>query len=69
MSLHSKAEGSELLVIQGMNHVLKEVEGDLAAQLPSYFNPELPLHKKLGVGILKFVRNIETEQGGDSDPE
>ncbi|AKS42467.1 alpha/beta hydrolase [Wenzhouxiangella marina] len=33
--------------IDGMNHVLKAVEGALPAQLPSYTDPSLPLHEAL----------------------
>ncbi len=53
--LHASAKGSELLIVQGMNHILKEVEGDLTTQSPSYLNPALPLHKDLGAKILKFI--------------
>lgn len=54
-SLHASAKESELLIIKGMNHVLKEIEGDLNTQLPSYFDPALPLHKDLGVKVIKFI--------------
>ena len=54
--LHAGAKGSELLVIKGMNHILKEVDGDLNAQLPSYMDPQLGLHKDLGPGVLKFIK-------------
>lgn len=54
--LHAAAKGSELLMIKGMNHILKEVDGDLNAQLPSYFDPNLGLHKDLGAGVIKFIK-------------
>jgi uncharacterized protein len=60
--LHSKAKGSELLVIQGMNHVLKDISGDLKSQLPSYFQPDLPLHKDLGIGVLKFINKTTSNK-------
>ena len=44
-----------LLLIAGMNHVLKEVSGDLAAQLPSYGNPDLPLAPQLVPAIVSFI--------------
>ncbi len=59
--LHAKAKGSQMIVIEGMNHVLKEVQGDLAAQTPSYFQPDLPLHKDLGPEIADFLKAIRTE--------
>ena len=54
--LHAKAKGSKLIIIKGMNHVLKEAEGDLSAQMPSCFKPELPLHKDLGGKVVEFLK-------------
>ena len=47
-----------LLVIQGMNHVLKPVSGDMAAQLPSYYSPAPPVSPELVAGIAEFVRGV-----------
>lgn len=55
--LHAGSKGSNLIVVEGMNHVLKAVEGDLPTQMPSYFDPKLPLHKDLAEGIIKFLKN------------
>ncbi len=66
--LHAAAKGSELLIVEGMNHVLKEVDGDLNAQLPSYFRPDLPLHKDLGVGVVRFLKTTRTERAARSKP-
>lgn len=44
-----------LRMIEGMNHVLKKVGGDLQAQLPSYSDPEVPLHPGLVETILEFM--------------
>ena len=57
--LHAGAKGSTLMVVEGMNHVLKAVKGDLAAQMPSYFDPDLPLHKDLAPGIIEFLKTAE----------
>lgn len=46
---------AELVLIEGMNHVLKEVSGDAAAQQPSYANPTLPLHPKLTDPVAAFI--------------
>jgi alpha-beta hydrolase superfamily lysophospholipase len=43
-----------LEVVDGMNHVLKEVR-ETAQQLPSYSNPELPLHPGLVDALVRFV--------------
>ena len=61
--LHDAAKGSDLIVIKGMNHVLKAVEGDFANQISSYFNPKLPLHKDLAEGVIKFLKTANTEPG------
>ncbi len=53
--LHASAKDSELLIIKGMNHVLKEIEGDLNTQLPSYLDPTLPLQKELEAKVLDFI--------------
>lgn len=44
--------------IDGMNHVLKAVEGEIAAQLPSYTNPELPLHPALVPLIAEWIESV-----------
>ena len=56
--LHTSAKNSELLIIKGMNHVLKEIEGNLDTQLPSYFDPALPLHKDFGTEMIKFIHKV-----------
>jgi len=38
-----------------MNHVLKNVGGDLAAQLPSYADPGLPVNTELVKVIAEFI--------------
>ena len=50
---------AELLIIEGMNHVLKDVpEGDLTANAAMYNNPELPLSEGLISGMLKFIEKL-----------
>lgn len=55
-ALHQARAGSKLVRIVGMNHVLKKVPSDLNAQIPSYSNPDLPLHPELMGAISRFVR-------------
>lgn len=52
-------QDGELLIIQGMNHVLKNApEGDLAANAATYNNPDLPLSEGLISGMLKFIEKL-----------
>lgn len=47
---------AKLVVIEGMNHVLKAVSGDLAQQWPSYSDPALPLAPGLVDELVAFLR-------------
>ena len=47
--------GATLLVIEGMNHVLKTVPNDPAKQTSSYSDPTLPVAPDLISGISSFV--------------
>ncbi len=49
---------SEYLIIENMNHVLKEVK-DLAEDQKSYGNPDLPVVPKLINEISSFVKSIK----------
>jgi len=60
--LHAGAKNSEMKIIEGMNHVLKEVKGNMKDQLPSYFDPKPPLHRDAGKAILTFVLKPKAEQ-------
>lgn len=46
-ALHAAHPGAELLVVEGMNHVLKLVPADPAAQQASYTDPSLPVAPEL----------------------
>ena len=48
---------AKLVVIEGMNHILKMVSGDLQAQIPSYSDPKLQLSEKLTPELVQFVRS------------
>ena len=54
--LHAAVPNSQLVIIDSMNHVLKNIQGDVIQQLPSYSNPKLPLNQKLGETIVQFVK-------------
>ena len=47
-----------LLVIPGMNHILKDVPADRGTQVASYSNPDLPVDSELVGAIVTFVRRI-----------
>ncbi|MEM8556271.1 MAG: alpha/beta hydrolase [Bacteroidota bacterium] len=53
------ADNAELVVIEGMNHILKAVTGSLTEQLPSYGDPTLTLHPDLVPAISAFLSGIE----------
>jgi hypothetical protein len=57
--LLNKAPRTELELIKGMNHVLKEAPEDRAANLSTYANPDLPLHPRLVGKIEDFVKDRE----------
>lgn len=57
--LHEHAVNSKLKIIEGMNHVLKKIEGDLNAQYLSYFDPKLPIHDDLGAEVIKFIEGLK----------
>lgn len=56
--LHAASQSSELHLIGGMNHVLKTASSDMAEQLATYSNPDLPLHPDLMPAILDFIRAL-----------
>ena len=45
-----------LAIIEGMNHVLKEVPADQQRQMASYGDPALPLHPQLAPALIGFLR-------------
>ena len=44
------------MIVEGMNHILKTVSGDLQTQIPSYSDPKLQLSEKLTPALVEFVR-------------
>ena len=55
-ALHAAKPDAELLLVEGMNHVLRIVPLELRAQLASYDNPRLPLARPAVEGIAGFIR-------------
>lgn len=56
LALQAAKPDAELLIIPGMNHVLRISSQDLPAQLASYNNPKLPLAQGLGEQIAQFIQ-------------
>lgn len=53
--LHAAKQESQLLFVEGMNHVLKLVPADPAAQEASYSDPTLPVAPALVEGVSAFI--------------
>ena len=49
---------ARLVVIEGMNHVLRIVHNDMKRQLASYKDPNLPLAAELGSQIIDFIDGL-----------
>ncbi|WP_373894949.1 alpha/beta hydrolase [Virgibacillus sp. CBA3643] len=54
--LHKAKEDSEIVLIEKMNHVLKEAPEDRAGNMSTYVNPDLPLADGLMDGIVEFLQ-------------
>jgi len=61
--LLSKANKSaRLLIIDGMNHVLKTVPNDLELQIKSYSNPGLPIPSELTDKMAAFIKELNDKK-------
>jgi pimeloyl-ACP methyl ester carboxylesterase len=54
-ALKKAAPSAKLVIIEGMNHVLKSVAADPAKQTASYTDPALPINAELIKNIIEFV--------------
>lgn len=57
--LQTARPSAKLLVIEGMNHVLKAVAGDLPKQFPTYSDSTLPVVPQLITEIGVFVKSVK----------
>ncbi|AMC10608.1 hypothetical protein Lupro_04850 [Lutibacter profundi] len=55
--LHKANSTSELVLIKNMNHIFKEINGDINENMLSYTNPNLPIMKELVNSITTFIKN------------
>lgn len=56
--LHEANPKSELVIIENMNHVLKEIKGDNSENIKSYTDPALPVMPELVEKITTFLQKI-----------
>lgn len=49
---------AELVLIENMNHVFKEIKGDDSENMKSYSNPDLPIIPRLTSTIKMFVKSL-----------
>lgn len=49
---------AELVLLENMNHVLREIEGDSLENSKTYNEPNRPLHPQLVSAITKFISNL-----------
>lgn len=62
-ALHGTQPDSTLLLLPGVNHVLKSVQGDdRAANLASYADPDLPLAPGVAEAVVQFMLANTAEQ-------
>lgn len=57
-ALHAALPASRLLLVDGMNHVLKDVPADRTRQIASYSDPSLPVVPRLIEEVAAFVRGV-----------
>lgn len=55
---------AELLLVDGMNHVLRIVPDDVEQQLASYAEPERPLASELAPALLAFIGKVPASSAG-----
>ncbi|MCH8495169.1 MAG: alpha/beta hydrolase [Balneolales bacterium] len=53
----SSSQTSKLVIIDGMNHILKPSEADIQRNIATYSQPELPLSESLIPQIVEFINN------------
>jgi fermentation-respiration switch protein FrsA (DUF1100 family) len=57
--LHKAAENSELFIVENMNHIFKEINGDMPENMQSYNNPNLPIMLNLSNKISTFIKVLK----------
>jgi fermentation-respiration switch protein FrsA (DUF1100 family) len=57
VALNDNAQNSSLLIINGMNHILKDCSDNYVENLKTYYNPDLKINKELINKSVEFLRN------------
>ena len=57
--LHKANKNSQLYLIKNMNHLFKEIKGDINENMGSYNNPNLPVMEELTTIITTFTNGIK----------
>jgi len=60
--LHQAAPEAKEVLIEGMNHILKEAPADPSANRATYVKPDLPLHPDLLPAITNFIRSLHPSE-------
>lgn len=55
--LHEADPASKMLLLEGMNHILRKVSTDKNENFKSYNDPTLPIDAELITGITEFIKN------------
>lgn len=50
---------AKVLILENMNHILKECESDYQKNVATYTNPELPLKAGLVEGLVEFIKSCK----------
>jgi len=57
--LHKAASNSKLFIIDKMNHIFRQIDGEHLENTKAYNEPQRPLHPELVPSISEFVKSIE----------
>ena len=61
-ALKTANEKAKLVIIKGMNHMLKNSPPNIKANIATYSNPNIPLAKPLIPAITNFVKQIDAKK-------
>ncbi len=56
--LHEGNPNSKLVIVKGMNHVLKDAPTDIEGNMATYSNPDLQLNEEFITEIIGFIKGI-----------
>jgi pimeloyl-ACP methyl ester carboxylesterase len=59
--LHTSAPSSRLVIVDGMNHILKHVPSDRLQQLASYSDPSLPIAPEVPAEVAALVAGLRSK--------